>query len=529
MAKKWLSLILTACMVFSLAACGGSTTNNGGNNGGSSDDGAGGKKESIVVANSFDADTFYPYNSEIMTNQDECPILHNVYESPFKLMPDGSVEPLLAESYEISADGTEYTLHLRDGVYFHNGKEMTAEDVAGSLNISGASAVGQTLLINYDTTEVVDENTVVVKLTAPYGPFLTSLASRVALIIDTDYLEEVGEEGYEAAPIGTGPYTFVERVSGDHITLQANENYWGEAPVYKTVTVRLMTDINTQMLALESGEVDVLLNASLSPLLMLSEDSPIKYTSTDAATIGALYLNSAYSDSPCSDLNFRRALQAGINRDDINIGVFEGEATLTDIYMTPTFTGRPDDADLDTYTYDPKAAAEYLAASGYNGEEIVLATVSGTRNETVSQIIQGQLMELGINCSVNAVDSSSFFQMVSYGDGSSWDLALRAGTVSVLDADGLYTLFNGDYLDSTGNYGTGTIRDDRLTELTGLGRVTTDEEERKAVYAEACNIITDQAYMIPMYCEMNIVAYNENIEGVEPRALTGVYFFNDWY
>ena len=133
MAKKWLSLILTACMVFSLAACGGSTTNNGGNNGGSSDDGAGGKKESIVVANSFDADTFYPYNSEIMTNQDECPILHNVYESPFKLMPDGSVEPLLAESYEISADGTEYTLHLRDGVYFHNGKEMTAEDVAGSL------------------------------------------------------------------------------------------------------------------------------------------------------------------------------------------------------------------------------------------------------------------------------------------------------------------------------------------------------------------------------------------------------------
>ena len=67
MAKKWLSLILTACMVFSLAACGGNTTNNGG----SSDDGAGGKKESIVVANSFDADTFYPYNSEIMTNQVE--------------------------------------------------------------------------------------------------------------------------------------------------------------------------------------------------------------------------------------------------------------------------------------------------------------------------------------------------------------------------------------------------------------------------------------------------------------------------
>ena len=531
--KKWLSLILAACMMLSLTACGGGNNNGGsGNNGGSSDDGgasAGEKKESIVVANSFDADTFYPYNSAIMTNQDECPILHNVYESPFKLMPDGTTEPLLAESYELSEDGTEYTLHLRDDVYFHNGKKMTAEDVAGSLNISGASAVGQTLLINYDTTEVVDENTVVVKLTAPYGPFLTSLASRVALVIDVDYLEEVGEEGYEAAPIGTGPYTFVERVSGDHITLQANEDYWGGAPTYKTVTVRLMTDINTQMLALESGEVDVLLNASLSPLLMLPEDSPVKYVSTDAATIGALSLNSSYPDSPCSDLNFRKAIQAGINKDDINIGIFEGEATLTDIYMTPTFTGRPDDADLHTYTYDPEAAAEYLAASGYNGEEIVLATVSGTRNETVSQIIQGQLMALGINCTVNAVDSSSFFQLVTYGDGSGWDLALRAGTVSVLDADGLYTLFNGDYLDSTGNYGTGSIRDARLTELTALGRVTTDEEERKAIYAEACNIVTDQAYMIPMYCEMNIVAFNENVEGVQPRALTGVYFFNEWF
>ena len=148
MAKKWLSLILTACMVFSLAACGGNTTNNGG----SSDDGAGGKKESIVVANSAEADTFYPYNDDNMTSQDEGPVIHNIYESPLKLMADGSVAPLLAKSWEISEDGMEYTLHLRDDVYFHNGKKMTAEDVAFSLNISGASNVGRTLLINYDTT-----------------------------------------------------------------------------------------------------------------------------------------------------------------------------------------------------------------------------------------------------------------------------------------------------------------------------------------------------------------------------------------
>ena len=528
MAKKWLSLILTACMVFSLAACGGNTTNNGGNNGGSSDDGAGGKKESIVVANSAEADTFYPYNDDNMTSQDEGPVIHNIYESPLKLMADGSVAPLLAKSWEISEDGMEYTLHLRDDVYFHNGKKMTAEDVAFSLNISGASNVGRTLLINYDTTEVIDDNTVVVHLTAPYAPFLNGLASRVALVVDKDYLDEVGIDGYESAPIGTGPYTFAERASGDHITLLANENYWGEEPVYKTVTIQLMTDTNTQMLALESGQVDALLNASLSPLLMLPEDSPIHYTSTDAATIGNIRFNAASPNSIASNLDFRKAVQAAINKEDINEGVFEGAAQLTDIYMAPTFTGRPDDADLNVTECDLDAARSYLEKSGYNGEEFSIATVSGTRNETVAQIIQGQLLELGINCTVNALDSASFMQLAYYGDGSGWDACIRAGTVSSLDADGIYTMYNEDYLRSVGTK-SGLIQNDRLTELTALGRITTDEAERKKIYAEACNIILDQAYEVDLYCDMNIVAYNEGIEGVEPRALTGVYFFNDWY
>lgn len=518
--KKHSICFFTLCLVVMLSACSNESQQQSDR---STEAPETAVRESVIIANAAEPDCFFPGHTSLATNMDEVPILHNIYETPIKLMPDGSKEPLLAESWEISEDGRDYTLYLRQDVTFHDGNPMTAEDVAFSLDVNSSTALGKTLMINYDYSEVIDEYTVVVHLTDPYGPFLNSLASRFALIFEKALYEKVGEDGYNNNPIGTGPYKLVERVGGDHVTLEVNEAYWDGAPDIKHITYRIMTDVNTQMLALENGEIDVLLNANLSPLLRLPDNSDVTWSTCEASSIASILFNCA--KGVASDINFRKAVQHAIDKEEIVLAVYEGMATTGDIFMTPAFSGRPDDADITKIEYDPDKAKKYLAQSNYNGEEFVIVVPSGSRDESAAQIVQGQLLEIGINCQINALDAASFAALTSYGTGE-FGAVQRAGGVSVLDADGLYTYFNRKVLGGN-RYNMGCYTDE-LESLLDQGRVETDPEKRKALYTQACNNIIDNAYQVVLYYDLSIVAFNKALKGVEPRALTGLYYFNDW-
>ena len=483
---------------------------------------SGEKKDSVTVACAAEPDTFISWYSKASTSMDEVPILHNVYESLIKLGPDNSHEPLLATDWKVSDDGCTYTLTIRDDVYFHNGDKMTVEDVEFSLDGAGHTSAGSAQLANYDDCEIIDDHTVAIHLTSPYGPFLNALAGRFALIMDKSYYEEVGEDAYNEKPIGTGPYTFEERVSGDHITLKAFDKYWGGEPQIKTVTFQVLTDTNTQMISLENGDIDVLINANLSALSKLTTDK-VKWETKDASSIDHFKFNC--NKGPSKDINFRKAVLSGINKEEVNIGVYEGKATVADIPIATGFSGRPDEGTYEVIEYDPEKAKEYLAQSAYNGEEFKILTVSGTKDESAAQIIQGQLIELGINCTVNAVDSASYF--ATFEQSGDYDASIRFGGVSVLDADGLFYQYNSSYLLSNGKYDAGTWSaelDDKLQSA----RVEVDAEKRKQLYAEACDLITENAYGTAIYYDVNACAYNANLNGVVPRSLTGLYFFNDW-
>jgi peptide/nickel transport system substrate-binding protein len=538
MVKKLLAILLVCCLLVSVTACGGNSNEPAPSTGDDSKDTAStdttdttdtkddgnaetSTKDTVVVACAAEPDCFFPYHSTLGTNMDEVPILHNVYETPIKLGADGSHEPLIAKSWEISDDGLHYTLHLRDDVYFHNGEKMTAEDVAFSLNLGGNSVAGAAQLANYDNCEVIDENTVVVHLTAPYAPFLNALCGRYALIIDKSLYEEIGEDAYNDAPVGTGPYKFMDRVSGDRITLEAFADYWAGQASIKNVVYKVLTDVNTQMISLENGEIDVLIQANVGDLTKLATDK-VKWEVVDASSICNLYLNC--SEGPSADINFRKALQAGINKEEINIGVYEGYATVGDIQLPFSFSGRPEKGTYDVVEYDLEKAKEYLAKSNYNGEEFKIITVSGTRNETAAQIVQGQLIELGINCTVNALDTASYYAAEEAGE---YGGKIRAGGISVLDADGMFHQYHTDHVVTGGKFNAG-VSSDKLDELLEKGRVEVDANKRKEIYREAVNHITENAFCITLYYEANACAYSADLNGVVPRSLTGLYFFNDW-
>lgn len=482
-------------------------------------------KTSVVVGVAAEPDAFFVCHSVKGTNMDECPVLHNIYDTLIRRNVDGTYTGLLATEWSVSDDGLVYTLKIRPGVKFSDGSDMTVEDVVFSLNYTAATKAGAQQLVNYDKAVAIDDETVEIHLTSAYGGFINALCNRYGLIFSKAYFEEVGEDGYDAAPVTTGPYKLVERVSGDHVTLTYNEYYWGEKPAITDITFRVMTDVNTQMIALENKEIDVLLNANITPLLQLDPNGPVTYSVTSAATYSTLMFN-LKADQPTANMDLRKAICYAINKEEVNFGVYENMAEIADCTIPSSFNARPVSGTFDSYSYDPELAKEYLEKSGYNGEEVRIITVSGTKDEMVCQIIQGQLINIGINATLVACDAGTYNDYeVSSGD---FCIKLRSGSSSLMDSDMLIFNYNTDLITSNFDRGFPEEFDTKMTELTWAGRAESDPDKRVEIYTEAIQMCYDYAVNLPLVYSLNVVAYNRDLQGVEPGPLVGIYYIYDW-
>ncbi len=482
-------------------------------------------KTSVVVGAAAEPNAFFVCHSTKGTNMDEVPIIHNIYDSLIKRNVDGTYEGLLATEWSVSEDGLAYTMKIRQGVKFSDGSDMTVDDVVYSMNYTASTRGGQTQLTNYDRCEKVDDETVVIYLTSPFGGFINALCNRYALIYSKAYFEKVGEDGYDAAPIGTGPYKFVEYVSGDHVTLTANEYYWGEQPAIKDITFRVMSDVNTQMIALENSEIDVLLNANITPLMQLDPNGKVTYKTSSAATFSNLQFNMK-ATQPTADLNLRLAIAHAINKEEVNIGTNEGLAEIGDIQMPFFFNARPVPGTYRAIEFDLKKAKEYLAKSNYKGEEVKILCVAGTKAEMACQIVQGQLISLGINATMAAVDAPTYDDYMK--NSGEFGLNMRASSSSLMDCDAYFFTYDKDNLNTTYDRGLGEELDSKLTELVRAGRAEPNNDKRTEIYTEVANLVTDNGLATCLYYDLNVVAFNKDLKGVEPGALVGMYYFSDW-
>ncbi len=476
-------------------------------------------KTSLTLATAGEPLRFYGLSSKGSAGDDML-VLNNVYDSLVFLESDGKLSPSLAESWEISEDKLCYTFHLREGVKFHDGSDFTADDVQFSLEQGKISPLGGALLINYDHCEIVDAHTIKVFLSKPYAAFLNCLSSRVAYMVSKDYYEKVGEEGYMTAPIGTGAYKFVSAVSGDTITLEAFDDYWRGKPAIQTVYIKTMTDTSSQIIALENGDVDAVRNPAISACTKLDASKGVTWMYGPTVGRVTLYL-AAWGGSACEDINVRKAIQAGIDKENVNIGVTEGYGSVLDIDICPSYSGCP--TGYKVVKHDADKAKEYLAASGYNGQEISILTKVGSSLETAARIVQASLMEIGINCTVNAVDGATYYEL--YGGGN-YDAVMVDALSSLVDADGFILHFQppeSKYVYSQ------HVTYDRKAEIYDLclqGRAT-EGEARKELYRQAVDISTDEAYLVPLYNGVVTVAYNEGLKGVTAHCL-GSYNLFQW-
>ena len=295
-------------------------------------------------------------------------VTYAIYDNLVEANENGEYVESLAESYEISDDEKEYTFKLRQGVKFHNGTEMTADDVVYSINRTIEKGWAADMTAAIDKVEKVDDYTVKLILKKPFGAMIGSLASPYFSIMSKAYADENGEDAVERQPMGTGAYKFVEWVNGDHITVEANEEYFAGAPAIKKVTFKPITDKNTGLVALQAGETDAFLNVNNSDISVVKDDENLAFYSTDLAAV--LSLNMNIEAKPLDDVKVRQAINYAIKRENIIKGALEGNGTVANSSISPTCDGYSDK--VAGYAYDLDKAKALLKEAGQENLKLTI-------------------------------------------------------------------------------------------------------------------------------------------------------------
>lgn len=514
MRKISFSVLLILCAAALVFAGGGRDTRN------NAQTAAQGERD-IVVAIPAQPQHFTTFN-ERQSGDDDQYVLYNIYDTLMYFNTrTGAVEPWLAESWELSPDGLQLKVKVREDVTFHDGSKMTAEDVAFTYNTAKQYPIGRSMLINFDRAEVIDDYNLIIHMAQPFGAVLNLFCTRVAPIMSKAYFEKVGMNGYYNAPIGTGAYKFVRLNSGDSVVLERNENYWRGRPAFRTVTLKIIPDINTQMLALEAGDVDVVFAMPIENVLRINSPE-LSIDTTESNAVQFLFFNMQENKWAAQDMNFRKAVQYAIDKDAINAAVFGGRASLIDMYGSSAYSAKPPAGTYSSYTRDLAKARQYLAASNYDGRDFTIVCKAGTPTALTAEVIQGTLQEIGIKVRVLAVDSATFYDVIR-GTGD-FDAQLVINPSSIMDMDGLNNYF------TTMKYELPGIKYPRGEEMDRLiltARVEPNPAKRLEYFKTVCSIINEDVYHIYTNVDINTVAFKSDLKNVR-ADMAKFYRFFEW-
>ncbi|WP_036962611.1 ABC transporter substrate-binding protein [Promicromonospora kroppenstedtii] len=321
-------------------------------------------------------------------------LMNNVYEGLVTIDQEGEVQPKLAEKWEINGDRTVYTFTLHDGVTFSDGSAFTADDVVASI---GRVQDDWTLSLKskmdvVEDVEAVSDTEVAVTLTHPSNAWLFDMGTSVGAMFPDDLSVDLATEA-----VGTGPYTVEEVATGDHVTLAARDDYWGETPAITDVTVRYFADANAQANAVRAGDIDMAYNMQAPDLLAgLEQDQDLQVI--DGTSTGEVLLALNNARPPFDDLNVRRAIMYAIDRKAVLDTAWAGHGELIGSMVPPT---DPYYQDLTgAYPYDPDRARELLAEAGAEDLSITFDVPTRPYAEAVAQVVVSQLAEVGVDAKI---------------------------------------------------------------------------------------------------------------------------------
>lgn len=409
-------LIASVCMLVLLAGCGGS----GGDKTDGSKDAASAKKEELRIAVSANPPSL---DAQIANSNITAQIGYHIFEPLFAMDENFEPQPVLADSYEVSEDGKEYTIKLLKGVKFHNGKEMTADDVVASLNRWVKDSQKASTLIGGSTFEKVDDYTVKMTANEAASDIITVLANPImfAAIYPAEVVEGADEKGINEY-IGTGPYKLVDWKQDQYIELEKFDDYQvhenattGLAGKKTAATDKLVfdivTDASTRIAGAKNGQYDIVEEVPQDNYEELSKEPNLKLDVTKGGTLN-LFLNTTVGIMEKEDM--RQAVLAALNMDDILLASYGNK----ELYEENPGWFNPDDAQWGSEAgkeyynqNDPDKAKDLLKKAGYNNEKLVLVTTPDyPEMYNATLVVQEQLKKVGINAEVESYDFSTFME-----------------------------------------------------------------------------------------------------------------------
>lgn len=400
-------------------------------------------------------------------------VYSNIFEGLTRFMGDGSVVPGLAESWEISEDGTVYTFKLREGVTFHDGSAMDAEDVKFSLDRARAedsTNAQKALFADITTVDALDPQTVRIRLAAPNGSLLFNLAWGDAVIVAPESIDNI-----KTAPVGTGAYTFDNWVQGDSITLKRNDSYWGEQPALASATFKFINDPTAAFAALMAEDIDAFDNFP-APENLPQFDADPRFQVLVGSTEGETILSTNNKQPPFDDIRVRQALAHAIDRQAIIDGAMFGYGTPIGSHFAPH---NPAYKDLTGQSaHDPDKARALLAEAGFaDGFETTLHLPPPSYARRGGEIVAAQLAEVGIKAEIINVEWAQWLETVFRGKNFGLTIVSHTEPMDI----GIYG--RPDYYFQYDNKGF----QDLMDEL----NATTDPEARDALLQQAQTVIAD--------------------------------------
>jgi peptide/nickel transport system substrate-binding protein len=447
-------------------------------------------------------------------------ILNNVLEGLTFYDDELNLVPWLAESWEQSEDGKTWTFHLRQGVMFHNGREMTAEDVKWSFErlIDPETGSGNAARVGPPETqiEVIDDYTVAITHPEPFGIFPQSIGfDKSSGIMAKESLED---DSMVRAPIGTGPFKIAEVEGTTRLVLEKHADYWQEGlPYLDSVEIVPIPDDTVRETALRGGEVDWVLTIAPQNYESLDQDPNVVVAS--APQLSYDYLGVNVTEPPFDDVRVRQAVALALDRQQICEAAFFG---LCDPLQDPIGAGSPWYFGYAPYGRDVERAKELLAEAGYpDGFEMeLLPTTQYGETVRAAQVVQQQLAEIGITATINAPEWSEWLEL----EGNFLYDIYICNWNGLIDADQYYYLQH--HTDLVFNF-TGYSNPD-FDQLVDEGRSMSDFDKRYEIYQQANRILVDDAPYIYMYNKREVRAYAPYVKGFVVRPDQANNFWPVW-
>lgn len=497
MSKAVLASAASVAALALIAGCGGGTAEAG-------DSGA----STAPVTVGYSTDGGQNYDPASAGNQYVSVYLLPVYDSLLSVDTSGEVKPSLAESFELSDNGTVLTLKLREGVQFHDGAELNADAVVKnferSMNMDGSVLKGDFTAV--ESVDAPDASTVVVTMNTRDNAFLSALADRAGMIISPSALEN---DDLDLKPVGAGPYKVTDHLPGSSISYEKFEDYWDTSHAgTDKLTMKMIIDPEARLRALSTGEVDV---ASLGlDQSAAAEEQGLTVTAEDVSTMPLVTYLNMQDGSPLNDPQVRRALSIAIDREGIANTILEGNCTPTGQLFTEDYWAAS--ASVEVPERDLDEAKEILAEAGYaDGFSMSLSAISAAPYRVIAEAQADQLSELGIDVDLQISEPTKVVGDFNAQKTTDAYTSLWPGATD--PAKTFASLYQ-----STGLFNPGAYEDSGLQDLLKQGRTAETQEARAEIYSQASERAADQVVQIPI-CSAKVIRGEKNpVEGITSTA-----------